>query len=48
MIVKCNCPSEGQDRLNGKGMRVANSTDKDSSTRGRKVCRCTVCGELHS
>jgi hypothetical protein len=41
MILKCSCQHEGQDELNGKGMRVC-CPNKD----GTKL-HCTVCGKEH-
>lgn len=42
MLVKCDCTNTGQDRLHGKSIRVANSTNKSPVT-----YRCTVCGTEH-
>lgn len=39
--VKCTCENAFQDKTYGKGVRVANKTQKDSA-------RCTVCGREHS
>jgi len=36
-IMRCDCKNEGQDALNGKGMRVHNKTSKE------RTYRCTVC-----
>lgn len=43
--VACKCTHEQQDKMYGKGVRVANATakqDKDFIT-----VRCTVCSALH-
>lgn len=43
--VQCGCPHEGQDKLHGVGVRVANSTakgDKDNTE-----VRCTICKKIH-
>lgn len=39
-VIKCTCAHEYQDRVYGKGMRLANETSKGY--------RCTVCGKDHS
>ena len=36
-LIKCGCVSEWQDMAYGRGVRVANKTDK--------AFRCTVCGD---
>lgn len=41
-IVKCSCSHEYQDKLHGKGNRVAN---KSAATPPKYVC--TVCGKEH-
>ena len=41
MLIKYGCTNEFQDRVYGKGIRVANEVTKQSS--GSKVGRCTVC-----
>ena len=38
MIGRCSCVHEGQDKINGKGMRVFN--------KGIKGHKCTVCGSV--
>ena len=42
-IIKCNCEHEGQDKMYGKGNRVANEVVSKSGT--KKIYRCTVCGK---
>lgn len=39
MKTKCTCSSEYQDRVYGKGIRIANETGKTNTV------RCTVCGK---
>lgn len=39
--MKCNCASEFQDALYGKGMRVFNEIGKD----GKSGYRCATCGK---
>ena len=39
--VHCKCDSAQQDKMYGKGVRIANRTAKGDA-------RCTVCGALHS
>ena len=41
-IITCSCKSEGQDKLYGKGMRLANSCKKKKEN-GDCEWRCTVC-----
>jgi redox-regulated HSP33 family molecular chaperone len=43
--VSCTCSHEQQDKLYGKGIRVANATSKQDTT--SIEVRCTVCGKLH-
>lgn len=45
MIVKCSCVHVSQDRLHGKGNRVANKCGSKTLV---NMCRCTVCGQQHS
>jgi len=45
-IVACKCSHEFQDRVYGRGARVANDTQKSKST-DKVVVRCTVCKEEH-
>jgi hypothetical protein len=42
-IVKCKCTHEGQDKLYGKGMRLANR----GASADKPVYTCTVCGVKH-
>lgn len=44
--VNCKCEHKEQDKLHGKGVRVANETTKARGT--SRVYRCTVCGAEHS
>ena len=39
-IMSCKCEHEKQDKMYGKGRRVANYSVK------QKMFRCTVCGEF--
>ena len=39
-IIQCNCKSEFQDEIYGKGMRLANIAGKDKPS----AYHCTVCG----
>jgi len=39
--IMCGCPHEGQDKLYGKGKRLANKRDKAGEY------KCTVCGKIH-
>lgn len=41
-IVHCNCQNEGQDKIYGKGNRVANELKK------KDTYRCTVCKAIHT
>lgn len=43
--VQCSCVSEQQDKICGKGIRVANATAKQDST--FVEVRCTVCNKIH-
>lgn len=43
--VPCKCNHEYQDRAYGKGVRVANATQKGDAT--SVDVRCTVCSTLH-
>lgn len=47
MIIKCTCRHEGQDAINGTGMRVANRRAKPIKDKTYEH-RCTVCGSLHT
>ncbi len=47
MIVSCKCKHDGQDKLNGKGNRVANVAVKLTIDSKRPVSRCTVCLKVH-
>lgn len=38
-VIKCNCVHEFQDRIYGKGMRLANEMGDNNGY------RCTVCGK---
>ena len=40
-IIKCTCKNEQQDKMYGKGNRVANQTKNSDG----KVFRCTVCAK---
>ena len=42
MIHPCDCKSEDQDKMYGKGQRVHNQTKHTGDKPGR---RCTVCGK---
>jgi hypothetical protein len=42
MKMTCTCKHDGQDKLNGKGVRVFNECQSKSV--GEKRFRCTVCG----
>jgi len=44
-IVKCTCVNTGQDKIHGKGNRVANETSK--APVGKITVRCTVCLKKH-
>ena len=44
--VSCNCVHTQQDFLYGKGVRVANATQKGSDK--TTDVRCTVCSKIHS
>ena len=41
-IIQCNCESEFQDQLYGKGMRLMNIGGKDKPD----SYHCTVCGRV--
>lgn len=43
--VKCKCINEGQDKLHGQNMRVANTTTKQD--KDFVDVRCTVCKTIH-
>ena len=43
MKVKCTCQHEGQDKLHGKGIRIATPVNKKVP----KEFRCTVCSKEH-
>jgi hypothetical protein len=45
MIKQCVCVHVAQDKIHGKGKRVANLTDKGDSHNPR--FRCSVCGADH-
>jgi len=40
--IKCTCTNDFQDRFYGKGIRIANKTQKSKGTTD-KYYRCTVC-----
>lgn len=42
MKINCTCKHKGQDKLHGKGVRIANPA-KPTAT--RPTARCTVCGK---
>ena len=42
MKIKCTCKHEGQDKLNGKQIRVANPA---KPSKVQTIVRCTVCGK---
>ena len=42
----CKCVHKEQDRLHGKGVRVANPTQAIKSD-GSAYTRCTVCGSIN-
>lgn len=42
-VISCTCQSEYQDKLYGKGRRIANKTEKKLGL--SPVWRCTVCGK---
>ena len=44
VIIKCTCTNDFQDKVYGKGMRVANLC-KQKSTKIAK--RCTICKKEH-
>ena len=45
VMVACNCKSDFQDAVYGKGNRIANSSAaKDKAQRKHG---CTVCGRMH-
>lgn len=46
-LVPCKCVNEFQDKKYGKGVRVANRTEKGPVPNGRKKVRCTVCSAEH-
>jgi len=43
--ILCKCVNEGQDKLHGKNVRVANSTAKQD--KDFVDVRCTVCKTVH-
>lgn len=43
--VQCSCVHEQQDKLYGKGVRVANTTAKSDGV--SVEVRCTVCKQTH-
>lgn len=46
IVKKCNCESEYQDTVYGKGMRLFNPLV--ASGKSERRIRCTVCGALAS
>lgn len=47
-IVKCTCQNEYQDKVYGKGNRVANPVDKSKVNGKVQHYRCTVCKKVHA
>ena len=47
VVVKCNCKSEYQDSMYGKGNRVHNvmNNGRPTGTNPTPSARCTVCGK---
>ena len=45
-IVPCKCSNDFQDRVYGRGARVANDTQKSKSP-DKVTVRCTVCKAEH-
>ena len=45
MIIKCKCAHDGQDKIHGDGLRVANLTLKTDAS--KQTVRCTVCTAIH-
>ena len=45
-IIKCNCKHEYQDRVYGKGKRLANKMTGGKTVK-KNSWRCTVCGKEH-
>jgi len=43
--VACTCEHQAQDKLHGRGVRVANTTAKQDQS--VVEVRCTVCKRLH-
>lgn len=44
MILPCDCTSETQDKLYGKGKRVHN--DMATKAQGQRETRCSVCQKV--
>lgn len=42
MKIKCTCKHEGQDKLHGEKIRIANPAKLDKI---QKTVRCTVCNK---
>lgn len=43
-IISCSCEHQQQDRMYGKGKRVANQCKRGETFEGK---RCTVCERVH-
>ena len=45
--VACQCKNDFQDSTYGKGVRVANLTEKGTGDSSVRIVRCTVCSTEH-
>lgn len=46
-IIKCSCQHEQQDKMYGKGMRVANAKATKNPKDPTRQVSCTVCSKVH-